>query len=98
MSREARFWDRIAARYAKQPVADEAAYQKKLAKTREYFPPDMAVLEFGCGTGSTAMAHAPYVAHARATDLSDDEVNCTMDALFRLSRWHSKSAASRLVV
>lgn len=70
MSRETRFWDRIAARYAKKPVADEAAYRKKLAKTREYLRPDMAVLEFGCGTGSTALAHAPYVAHIRATDMS----------------------------
>jgi ubiquinone/menaquinone biosynthesis C-methylase UbiE len=70
VSREARFWDRIAARYAKSPVADEAAYQKKLDRTREYFRPDMTVLEFGCGTGSTALAHAPYVAHIRATDMS----------------------------
>jgi ubiquinone/menaquinone biosynthesis C-methylase UbiE len=70
VSREARFWDRIAARYAKSPVADEAAYQKKLDRTREYFRPDMTVLEFGCGTGSTALAHAPYVAHIRATDVS----------------------------
>lgn len=70
MSRETRFWDRIAARYAKKPVADEAAYRKKLDKTREYLRPDMAVLEFGCGTGSTALAHAPYVAHIRATDMS----------------------------
>ena len=70
MKREARFWDRIAARYAKSPVSDEAAYQKKLSATREYFRPDMRVLEFGCGTGSTALAHAPYVAHVRATDIS----------------------------
>ena len=70
MNREAKFWDRIAARYAKKPVADEAAYQKKLAKTREYFRPDMQVLEFGCGTGSTALAHAPYVGHIQASDIS----------------------------
>jgi ubiquinone/menaquinone biosynthesis C-methylase UbiE len=30
----------------------------------------MEVLEFGCGTGSTAIAHAPYVKHIRATDIS----------------------------
>ena len=70
MNREARFWDRTAARYAKRPVGDEAAYNKKLAKTREYLGPDIKVLEFGCGTGSTALAHAPYVAHIRATDIS----------------------------
>ncbi len=64
------FWDRIAERYSKQPIADEAAYQKKLAKTREYLRPDMEVLELGCGTGSTALLHAPHVAHIRAIDLS----------------------------
>jgi ubiquinone/menaquinone biosynthesis C-methylase UbiE len=60
----------MAARYSKQPIADEAAYQKKLQVTREYFRPDMEVLEFGCGTGSTAIAHAPYVKHIQAIDIS----------------------------
>ncbi len=64
------FWDKIANRYSKQPVADEAAYQKKLQVTREYFKPDMGVLEFGCGTGSTAISHAPYVKHIQAIDIS----------------------------
>ncbi len=70
MDRSVKFWDRIAARYSRQPIADEAAYQKKLQVTREYFRPDMELLEFGCGTGSTAMAHAPYVKHILAIDLS----------------------------
>jgi len=74
MARSNRFWDRIARRYAKKPVGDEAAYQRKLAKTREYFRPDMAVLELGCGTGSTAIAHAPYVGHIRATDVSGNMI------------------------
>ena len=71
MARSKQFWDRIAERYAKKPVGDEAAYQKKLAVTREYFRPDMEVLEIGCGTGSTAIAHAPYVRHILATDISE---------------------------
>lgn len=66
----AKFWDRIAENYAKKPVPNEQVYQKKLQITREYFRPDMAILEFGCGTGSTAIAHAPYVKHIRATDIS----------------------------
>jgi ubiquinone/menaquinone biosynthesis C-methylase UbiE len=70
MDRPAKFWDKIAEGYAKQPVADEAAYQKKLQITREYLQPEMEVLEFGCGTGSTAIAHAPYVKHIRAIDIS----------------------------
>jgi len=70
MDQSAKFWDKIAVRYSKQPIADEAAYQKKLQVTREYFRPDMEVLEFGCGTGSTAIAHAPYVKHIQAIDIS----------------------------
>lgn len=66
------FWDRTAKRYSRQPIADEDAYQKKLEVTRAYFRPDMEVLEFGCGTGSTAIAHAPYVKHIQAIDFSSN--------------------------
>ncbi len=44
MDQSTRFWDRIAERYSKRPVADEEAYQKKLQVTREYFQPHMEVL------------------------------------------------------
>ncbi len=70
VDQSARFWDRIAERYSRKPVADEAAYQKKLKVTREYFRSDMDVLELGCGTGSTAIAHAPFVKHIQAIDVS----------------------------
>lgn len=74
MNSNAHFWDKTAERYARSPIADEAAYRKKLDITRDYFRPDMEVLEFGCGTGSTAIAHAPYVKHIRATDLSGNMI------------------------
>lgn len=70
MHQSAKFWDKTAKRYSRKPVSDEAAYQKKLRVTREYLRPDMEVLEFGCGTGSTAIAHASYVKHILATDIS----------------------------
>jgi ubiquinone/menaquinone biosynthesis C-methylase UbiE len=70
MDRETAFWNKLADKYSRRAVADEASYQKKLAVTREYFQPDMEVLEIGCGTGSTAIEHAPFVKHIRATDLS----------------------------
>lgn len=70
MEKSAKFWDRIAKRYSKQPIADEASYQKKLEVTREYLQPDMKVLEIGCGTGSTAIIHSPYVNHIHAIDIS----------------------------
>lgn len=64
------FWDKTARRYAKSPVRDVDTYQKKLAITQGYFRPDWSVLEFGCGTGSTALTHAPYVKEILATDIS----------------------------
>lgn len=64
------FWDWIANRYAKAPISDDAAYQKKLAITRDYLNFDSEVLEFGCGTGSTALLHAPFAKSIRATDVS----------------------------
>ena len=64
------FWDRIAERYAERPVPNEAIYQRKLALTRQYLRADDSVLEVGCGTGSTALSHAPYVSHIHATDVS----------------------------
>ena len=70
MNTSAKFWNKVADGYAKQPIADEAAYQKKLQVTQEYLQPSMNVLEFGCGTGSTALVHAPYVHHIRAIDFS----------------------------
>ena len=69
------FWNRLAKRYSKSPIADEGAYQKKLEITRRYFKPEMEVLEFGCGTGSTAIAHAPYVKTIKATDFSVEMIN-----------------------
>ena len=70
MTHDAGFWDRIAEKYAKTPIADEASYQKKLAITRDHLTAQSEVLEFGCGTGSTALLHAPHVKHILATDIS----------------------------
>jgi ubiquinone/menaquinone biosynthesis C-methylase UbiE len=79
MTHSSAFWDRFAERYSKKPVANEAAYQEKLRITREYFRPDMEVLEIGCGTGSTAIAHAPFVKHLRATDISSKMIEIAKD-------------------
>ncbi len=67
-----KFWDKIANKYAKTPVEDQPAYEKKLKITRQYMGPDMVVAEFGCGTGSTSIAHAPFVQHIYASDLSEN--------------------------
>ena len=70
MHQPSKFWDKLAEGYAKRPVADEDTYQKKLQVTREYLRPEMEVLEFGCGTGSTAITHAPFVKQIEAIDVS----------------------------
>ncbi len=72
MANDHKFWDRLAKRYARSPVGDEAAYQEKLQKTRAVLRPDFKVLEFGCGTGSTAITLAPQVQDYLATDISTE--------------------------
>ncbi|GFH59101.1 class I SAM-dependent methyltransferase [Chaetoceros tenuissimus] len=66
----ASFWDRMADGYFKQKISDEESYKTKLELTRSYFHTHTNVLEFGCGTGGTALLHAPYVKHILATDIS----------------------------
>ena len=70
MAEQHAFWDRLADKYAAQPIADEEAYRIKLARTQAHFTPDMDVFEFGCGTGGTAITHAPHVRSVRAIDFS----------------------------
>lgn len=79
MTRDSRFWDKIAAGYARRPVADEASYQKKLALTRDLLAPEMEVFEFGCGTGTTAIHHAPAVRHIQAIDISSIMLDIARD-------------------
>ncbi|MEM9422489.1 MAG: class I SAM-dependent methyltransferase [Pseudomonadota bacterium] len=70
MPDSAEFWNNAAEAYAKSKIGDEPAYEKKIAITKGFFPPDAEVLEIACGTGTTALRHAPYVQHYLATDIS----------------------------
>lgn len=79
MTASSKFWDKIANKYSKQPIADEQSYQKKLEITQEYFQTDWSVLEFGCGTGSTAIVHAPFVEEIRAIDISQNMIAIAKD-------------------
>ena len=72
---QARIWNRFAAGYAKRPVDDPEAYQIKLDKTAALMRPDMKVLEFGCGTGTTALYHAEWVAQIDALDFSSEMIS-----------------------
>ena len=70
MGQPTKFWDRHAKGYARRPVSDQAAYERKLKLTQDYLEPDMEVLELGCGTGTTALIHAPRVKHITGVDIS----------------------------
>ena len=70
MDKASKFWDRLANRYSRQQISDPAMYEKKLAMTQSHLTEECNVLEFGCGTGSTALIHAPKVKHLLAIDFS----------------------------
>jgi hypothetical protein len=63
MSRSEKFWHSKAQRYAQRPISDEVVYQRNLSETQRRLSSDMSILEFGCGTGTTAVHHAPHVKH-----------------------------------
>ena len=76
---DARFWNRAARGYAAKAIGNPDAYARKLAATRRFLNPDSKVLELGCGTGSTAIQHAPHVAQILATDFSEEMVQIATD-------------------
>jgi len=69
-ARKARFWDRIAVKYAADPIADMAGYEATLRRVRGLLSADQDVLEIGCGTGTTALRLAPFTRRLMATDVS----------------------------
>ena len=66
----AAFWDKVAPGYAAQPIRNAEAYAHTLARTQSYLGASDHMLELGCGTGGTALEHAPHVARITATDIS----------------------------
>lgn len=70
MKTSATFWDGTAKKYAKSPVKDVAAFERKKAETRSLLRPESVVLEVGCGTGTLAIELAPLVSHIHAVDIS----------------------------
>ena len=71
---DVRFWNGIARKYAARPLDDPASYEAKLARLRDLLGPQDAVLEVGCGTGSTALHLAPHVGRMVASDLSPEMI------------------------
>jgi SAM-dependent methyltransferase len=69
-ARKARFWDRVAVKYAADPIVDPAGYESTLWRVQGLLTTDMDVLEIGCGTGTTALRLAPHTRRLLATDFS----------------------------
>ena len=70
LARKARFWDRIAPKYAAGSIADMAGYEATLRRVQALLSTEQDVLEIGCGTGSTALRLAPFTRRMLATDVS----------------------------
>lgn len=67
---KARFWDRIAPKYAADAIADLEGYEATLRRVQGLLSTSQDVLEIGCGTGSTALRLAPFTRSLLATDVS----------------------------
>ena len=98
MAEPAKFWDKLARKYAASPVRNQAAYEAKLAVTQTFFTPETKLFEFACGTGSTALHHAPKVGSVLATDISDEMLTIAREKLaetgyanVRFEKWNSET-------
>ncbi|MBW1831669.1 MAG: methyltransferase domain-containing protein, partial [Deltaproteobacteria bacterium] len=74
MSAEHLFWDKLAERYAQQPIANLASYERKLDVTKSRLSPTDVILDIGCGTGSLALELSPHVAEVHALDFSGEMI------------------------
>ncbi len=70
----AQFWNKVANRYAKSPIANVEAYEATLDHTLANLNPSDVVLELGCGTGTTALKLASSVSRYVASDFAANMV------------------------
>jgi ubiquinone/menaquinone biosynthesis C-methylase UbiE len=65
-----KFWNLIAQKYAASPIADVAAYKKKIEKLKTCLSSQDYVLDIGCGTGTQCNDIANNVKHVTGIDIS----------------------------
>jgi ubiquinone/menaquinone biosynthesis C-methylase UbiE len=68
-----KFWDGVARKYAVDPIADVAGFERTLAAARVLIE-GRAAFEFGCGTGTAALKLAPSAARYVASDISNEMI------------------------
>ncbi|MGV8932841.1 MAG: class I SAM-dependent methyltransferase [Luteimonas sp.] len=71
---DAEFWNRMANRYSRQPVANPDAFERKIEVTRSLITPQSVVIDIGCGTGSLALRLAQGAAEVHGLDFSTEMV------------------------
>jgi ubiquinone/menaquinone biosynthesis C-methylase UbiE len=74
VANKARFWNRIAHKYASDPIADLIGYERTLQRVQALLSTENEVLEIGCGTGSTALRLAPATRRLVACDVSEQMI------------------------
>ncbi len=80
---QARFWNRVARKYAADPIADMAGYEATLRRVQALLRPEHSVLEVGCGTGTTALRLAGGTRQLLATDVSSEMIAIAREKLAR---------------
>lgn len=78
---DAQFWDRNSRKYAREPIADRAGYERSMRRTLELLRPSNRVLELGCGTGSSALLLANSVQSYLGTDISPGMIDIAREKL-----------------
>src|SRR5262245_14936657 len=73
-TKDARFWDRAARKYATDPIKDMSGYERTLDRVSQLVKSSDTVLEVGCGTGTTALRLAASVSRVFATDVSSEMI------------------------
>jgi ubiquinone/menaquinone biosynthesis C-methylase UbiE len=71
---DARFWDGVARKYATSRIKDMPGYERTIERTQHFLSSSDTVLEIGCGTGTTALKLAPFVASIAGSDVSTEMV------------------------
>lgn len=74
MSADAAFWNAIAEKYARKPLDNPDAFERKIAITKARMTPRDVVLDIGCGTGSLALRLAPHAAQIHGLDVSSEMI------------------------